>query len=166
VLDTALYRDALARFEHRRRFPKERKQPIAPPATLRPGEYRIDQLPARAGFNAFEPAPRLSWLSKGARARLHFLVGDEPVSGFSIRIYTGAHDYPVQNASFLVNGASPPLDWRAGGDNWGTAFVGPFKPSHGLNTLEIHTAERDTTASAPALDPRSLTFGVSTIQVK
>ena len=164
--DIALYRHALARFEHELRFGPRQTCALVTPETLAPGrDYRIDQLPGRAGFNAFEERPRVSWLSQRTTAKLHFLVGDEPVQGISLRIYAGPHDYPVDSAAFLLNGEAPPLAWRPGGDHWGTVFLGPFEAAPGLNTLEICTAARDSAATAPALDPRSLTFGVSSIRV-
>ena len=134
--------------------------------TLSPGqEYRIDRLPGRDGFNAFEERPQLSWLSRRTTARLYFRVGAEPVRGLSLRVYAGPHDYPVDTASFMLNGVAPPLAWRPGGDRWGTVFLGPFETAPGINTLEICTAVRDCAVTPPASDPRSLTFGVSSIRV-
>ncbi|MGH6949294.1 MAG: hypothetical protein ACREH4_00320 [Vitreimonas sp.] len=162
--DIALYRHALARFEHEVRFGPRHVSALITPETLSPGrEYRIDCLPGRDGFNPFEEQPQVSWLSHRATARLHFLVGAEPVHGLSMRIYAGQDDYPVESAAFLLNGAAPPLAWRPDGDHWGTVFLGPFQTVHGLNTLEICTPAPDG-AATPAFDPRPLAFGVSSIR--
>lgn len=138
VHDIALYRHALARFEHELRFGPRQACALVAPETLSPGQdYRIDRLPGRDGFNAFDEQPQVSWLSQRTMARLHFLVGAEPVQGLSLRIYAGPHDYPVDSAAFLLNGAAPPLAWRPDGDHWGTVFLGPFETAPSLNTLEI-----------------------------
>jgi len=165
ALDTALYRRALAKLERSLQMPPEPIGPIVKPVTISPGgEYDMQALSARSGFNTVELPARLCWLSKGATARIHFEVSEAAIQGLSLRIYAGLHDYPVANAAFAINGARPAFAWRSGDEHWGTAFIGPFSPLVGVNVLEIRLPDNDPAATPRSLDPRQLTFAISTLQ--
>ncbi|WP_395646253.1 sulfotransferase family 2 domain-containing protein [Terricaulis sp.] len=170
ALDAAIYKIGMQRFEEQLRVPRRKTPALVPAPVFAPGrEYRIDVLPARDGFHAFEHRGGISWISAGTSARIRFRCGEEQVSGFSIRIYTGTHGYPVEAAAFLVNGAKPPFAWHADANDpaWGTMFLGPFTPQSGLNVLEIQApAYAQAARTEDSLDPRTLAFGVAALRAR
>lgn len=166
ALDVAFYRIGLDRFAEQLRLAHRAERPLVPTPSFAPGrEYRIDALPARDGFYAFEADALVSYLPAGGIARIRFQEDEHPVEGLSLRVYAGGHGFPVERTSFLLNGAQVALDWRMEADGaWGTAFLGPFNCAPGMNVLEIHPPKD--AGTKPSLDPRSLAFGISTLRVR
>lgn len=166
AFDIALYRIGLTRFAEQLQIVRRVGRPLVPAPVFKPGnEYRIDTLPARDGFYAFEEEALISYLPAGGIARIRFHEGERAVEGLSLRVYVGDRGFPVGHTSFLLNGAQVALDWRVEADGaWGTVFLGPFNCAPDMNVLEIHPPKD--AGTKPSLDPRSLAFGISTLRVR
>lgn len=163
AMDIALYRIGCERFEERLRSAQHGARNVFTPMKLSTGRlYRVDELPGREGFHVFQKREKFAWLSVDTPARLHFTADEGAVAGLALRIYAGAHRYPVDRAKFLVNGEQPPFAWHADGD-WGTAFIGPFKSKQGLNRLEIRPCLRTEGASAYG-DANTMSFAIAALE--
>jgi hypothetical protein len=166
-LDVALYKIVATRFDRALRSPLIRESSIVAPAELVTGrEYAVCELPARCGFEAYEPKPRVSWVLQNAEATVCFAAGQPGTNTLSLRVYAGRAGYDPSSAQFLMNGSVVRYGWHEDRDGWGTAVVGPCDVRQGLNTFVIETTRANTpSVLAPGKDKRALAFAIASVRL-